>query len=177
MSKPAMSGITIVLLVAACHAGNPQQPMFTPGITVSIGAMQADSIAGELIDRLIASESELTESDSLYAPGATTIANGAIRNRVPRLAGVAVGGHVQLMSSRINAHAGFAWGILQYRWVPRFGSSGGIHIALATVVIAPQADGTWRIVHLHSSTTPIDAPRPAPSDTSNDAGRGDGGTL
>lgn len=138
--------------------------------------MEADSIAELLIDRLMTSESDLTESDSLYAAAAITIANGALRNQVPRLAGVGLGGHVQLMSSRINAHGGFAWGILQYRWLPRFGT-GGIQIGLATMVITPQADSGWRIVQLHSSTTQLDAPEPTSSDSLNDAGPSDGDSI
>lgn len=155
----------------------PQQlpaPLPTPSLATTIDAMLADSIASAMISRLLASESTLEEPDSLFANGAIVVTDGEGRSSLPRLAGVGVGGRVQLVTSQVSTSGAFVWAILEYRWLPLF-ESDAVRVGVATLVIAKQRDETWRVMHLHSSSPAAErpeAPRPAPSDTLDSPGRG-----
>jgi hypothetical protein len=167
----------LVGLAAACSRAVPAgAPSAVHAVAVTPEALVADSIGTALLGRLVEAESRLREPDTLFAPSAIVIADGTPRLGVPRLAGVALGGQVQLVSTRIAASGAFVWGVIEYRWMPTFGR-GLMRPGLATIVIGHQRDGGWRILHLHSSSPPIegpDAPRPAPSETGDDAGRAGG---
>jgi ketosteroid isomerase-like protein len=115
--------------------------------------LEADSIAHALVQRAFDADAQLANPDSLYIPDAEIIVNGAPRADAPRFAGVAAGGSVQLGSSRFAVTGNYVWGTIQYRWVP--GEAGKRMIdGWATLVIARIKDGSWRIVHAHSSTAP-----------------------
>jgi hypothetical protein len=136
--------------------------------------MAADSIAQAFIRQLLASEGALEEPDSLFAPGAVVIADGELRGSLPRLAGVGIGGRVQLVTSQVSTSGAFVWGVMEYRWIPLF-ESDALRVGVASVVIARRRDDSWRIVHLHSSSPAAErpeAPRPAPSETLDSPGRG-----
>jgi hypothetical protein len=136
--------------------------------------MTADSIAEGFIRQLLLSESTLEEPDSLFALGGVVIADGVQRGSLPRLAGVGIGGRVQLVTSQVSTSGAFVWGVIEYRWIPLF-ESDAVRVGVVTLVIAKRRDDTWRIVHLHSSSPPAErpeAPRPAPSDTLDSPGRG-----
>lgn len=166
--------VALVGLVLGC-AGTPPPPettMVTP-VTTTLEALEADSVADLLIRRLMTSESELVEPDSLLANEALVIADGELRRSVPRLAGVGLGGTLQLVTTRVAASGAYVWAIIEYRWLPMF-ESDAMRFGLATLVIARLRDGTWRLVHLHSSSPPVPAPRPEPPDTLGDPGRGGG---
>lgn len=148
--------------------------MATPTLATSIDAMEADSIASEFITRLLTSETILEEPDSLFVDGALVIADGEPRSTLPRLAGVGVGGRVQLVTSQVSTSGAFVWGVLEYRWLPLF-ESDAVRVGVATVVMAKLRDESWRIIHLHSSSPTEerpDAPRPALPDTLDSPGRG-----
>ena len=143
-------------------------------LATSLDAMVADSIAEGFITRLLTSESTLEEPDSLFADGVLVITDGEPRTTLPRLAGVGVGGRVQLVTTQVSASGAFVWGVLEYRWLPLF-ESDAVRVGVATIVIAKRRDESWRIIHLHSSAPAAerpDAPRPAPPDTLDSPGRG-----
>lgn len=161
-------------LVAGCVSRQVPVTMATPTLATSVDAMAADSIAEGFIARLLTSESTLEEPDSLLADGVLVITDGEPRATLPRLAGVGVGGRVQLVTTQVSASGAFVWGMLEYRWLPLF-ESDAVRVGVATVVIAKLRDGSWRIIHLHSSSPAAerpDAPRPAPPDTLDSPGRG-----
>lgn len=138
--------------VAACTTALPRsQPTVGPGMTATIGALEADSVGNLLLARLLDAENRLVEPDTLFAPEAIVVADGEPRISTPRLASSRVGGQIQLVSTRLSARGGFVWGVFEYRWVPRF-SSDALSQGLATIVIGLQSDGGWRILHLHSSS-------------------------
>jgi hypothetical protein len=171
---------TTTLLVgawlAACSQAPPPEPTLRTPVTTSLEALEADSVADVLIQHLLRSEALLEESDSLFAPGAIVIADGEGRLSVPRLAGVGIGGRIQVVTSQVSTRGAFVWGVLEYRWLPVF-ESDAVRGGVATVVIARLLDGAWRIVHLHSSAPVIERPemsRPVPSDSLDGTGRGEG---
>jgi hypothetical protein len=172
------SQVTTLLLGAVmltgCVSRQVPETMATPTLTTSIEVMVADSIADAMITRLLASESTLEEPDSLFADGVLVITDGEGRSTLPRLAGVGVGGRVQLVTSQVSTSGAFVWGVLEYRWLPLF-ESDAVRVGVASVMIAKGRAGEWRIIHLHSSSPAAerpDAPRPAPPDTLDSPGRG-----
>jgi hypothetical protein len=161
-------------VVTGCVSRPVPQALPTPTVATSVDALVADSIAEGMITRLLTSESTLEEPDSLFADGALVVTDGEGRSTLPRLAGVGVGGRVQLVTSQVSTSGSFVWAVLEYRWLPLF-ESDAVRVGVATVVIARRRDDTWRIVHLHSSSPAAerpDAPRPAPPDTLDSPGRG-----
>lgn len=178
MSPVAVLVVTAAsALLAGCAGGAPRrEPIPPPTVATTMEALVADAIAEQVITRLLESESRLQDPDSLFAPGATVMADGEIRASLPRLAGVGLGGLVQLVTSEVSTRGAFVWGVIEYRWLPMF-EADAIRSGVATIIIAQLRDGEWRIVHLHSSSPPTQlrqTPQPAPSDTLDDAGRGGG---
>lgn len=168
--------VTLALLLAACGGAPPPQGMPTtaPQVTATMEAMQADSVADLFIGRLVESERTLEEPDTLFADDAMVIADGEPRSSVPRLAGVGLGGTLQLVTTRVSTRGAFVWGVVEYRWLPML-EGDAVRVGVATLIIAKLPDGSWRIVHLHSSSPPPpDAPRPEPPDSMGDPGRGGG---
>lgn len=172
-------GTAAAVLLTGCAAGaSRSQEIPAPTVAVTMEALVADAIAEQFINRLLESESRLLDPDSLFVPGATVMADGEIRVSLPRLAGVGLGGVVQLVTSEVSTRGAFVWGVIEYRWLPMF-ETDAIRSGVATMIIAQLKDGQWGIVHLHSSSPPEqvrETPRSAPSDTLDGAGRG-GGTL
>lgn len=169
----APRALAAALTLAACSQAPPPSPSTPFPIATTLDALVADSVASLVIQRLLASDALLEEPDSLFAAGAAVIADGERRVSVPRLAGVGLGGRVQLVTSQVSTRGAFVWGVMEYRWVPVFDSD-AVRAGVATIVIAALPDEGWRIVHLHSSAPVADRPemtRPASPDTLEDAGR------
>lgn len=150
---------TTLVVLAATACARPA-PVTTPShlaVNASIDALVADSVASALLARALNADALGENPDSLYDAEAEVIADGLGRARAPRFAGVGADGRIQLAASRTSVTGGMVWGTLEYRWVP--GDSGGtLAEARATVVIGRRRDGLWRILHLHSSTSPTERP-------------------
>jgi hypothetical protein len=167
MNRAAAFGL---VLAAGC-VRRPVPPEPVPYPTTSVAAMTADSIANQLISRALTADAALANPDSVYSGDAEVVANGELRTEAPRLAGISPGGRLFLGSSRTTVTASFIWGSIEYRWVPdtpdRMATSG-----YATIIVGHLRDGSWRVVHLHSSTIPPpETPQPAHPGTSGSAGR------
>ena len=166
-----MKRLSGLLLLASC-AVHSNTPVTGGTQTVSIEAFAADSIAGLLVARAFAADASLQEPDSLYIDDAEIIANGEPRADAPRFAGIGLDGRVQMGSSRFTVSGGFVYGTVEYRWVPRavgeLASEGR-----ATFVLGRNQAGAWRILHLHSSTPPVEVetPRPVRPDSTERTGR------
>lgn len=160
------------LLLLGCSAGNRSGVVTAAAPTITLEAFAADSIAGVLVARAFAADIALQEPDSLYVEDAEIIANGEPRADAPRFAGIGLDGRVQMGSSRFTISGSFVYGTVEYRWVPRtvgeLASEGR-----ASFVMGRNRAGAWRILHLHSSTPPVevDTTRPARPDTTGHAGR------
>lgn len=170
----AVPGWLLLGLVGCSQAPGPDSttPVAAP-LTVTLEAMQADSVAEVRIRELMRSESSLVEPDSFLADGAIVLADGELRGSAPRLAGVGVGGNLQLVSTRVSASGPFVWAIVEYRWLPMF-ENDPVGFGLATLVIGRDLEGAWKVMHMHSSSArPVpDATRPEPPEPEGDPGRG-----
>ncbi len=90
-------------------------------------------------------------ADTLYAPYATTIADGRARRTPPRFAGVSGDGEIAVTNSQLQVRSAAAWGDVEYRWVSE--RSNRAQVGRASFVLAPaQGRQGWWIVQAHSST-------------------------
>ena len=119
------------------------------------------AIAGEgaeveisgLVEQALEADARGEQADSLYAPHAVVIADGAVRRLPPRFAGV-IGrdGEVAITNTQMEIRGPLSWGDLEYRWVSN--RSNRAQLARASFVAAPaQGRRGWWIVQLHSSTS------------------------
>lgn len=134
-----------------------------------MAALTADSVANLLIQRAIAADARLETPDSVYAPDAEVIADGERRSGPPRFAGVGLHGRLVVGNSRTAVTGGFVWGSIDYRWMPGLPTDPVVP-GRATIIIGKLRDGSWRILHLHSSTA-RDTTRPASPQLREPAGR------
>ncbi|MEO5797901.1 MAG: hypothetical protein ABIZ70_13945 [Gemmatimonadales bacterium] len=159
----------LLLLLVGCGARNPA-PTAAPTPSGSLEAFAADSIAGLLITRAFNADVALQEPDSLYVEDAEIIANGEPRADAPRIAGIGVDGKIQMGSSRITVTGNFVFGSVEYRWLPHTVGESASE-GRATFVLGRTKSGAWRILHLHSSTPPVETIRPARPDSTEHTGR------
>jgi hypothetical protein len=105
----------------------------------------------DVVERAIESDGRLETADSLYAPFATVIADGTIRRRPPRYAGVSEGGEIAITSTQLQTRGSTAWGSVEYRWTSD--RSLRVQAGRASLVLVPaQGRNGWWIVQAHSST-------------------------
>ncbi len=162
--------VAVVLLLLSGCITRPVAVDPRAGIAVSVGAMLGDSIANVLINRALTADAALANPDSVYSADAEVVANGEQRTEAPRLAGLSPGGRLLLGSSKTMVTSSLIWGSIEYRWIP--GAPGQTATSgYATIIVAHLRDGSWRVVHLHSSTIPPpDAQPPTPPDTTGRVG-------
>jgi hypothetical protein len=157
----------LVGMALGCSQAPPPDPTpATKMVTVTEESFVAESLAQEQIRLLLRSESSLIEPDSFFAEGAIVLADGELRGSVPRLAGVGLGGTIQLVSTRVSASGGFVWAIIEYRWLPMF-ESDVIRFGVATLVFGRDREGAWKLMHMHSSSPVQGRERPAEPDATD----------
>jgi len=132
--------LVLVLAPAAC-ARNPEP------VTVPSSVLENQQVRA-VMDAAVRAAAAGQPADSLYLVGATIVTDG-IPGTVPaRFAGVAPGGTASTSGATIEITQYFAWGILDYRWIPGAGGQPGY--GQATFVLE-RVGGSWRIKHVHSS--------------------------
>jgi hypothetical protein len=104
----------------------------------------------ELATAALTADARLDPADSLYLPDAEIIAEGRRRQGVPRFAGIDGAGQVVVGSIRVDMSEGFAWAVVEYRWLAT--GENTIREGRASLVFArTRAAGRWLIAHAHSS--------------------------
>jgi hypothetical protein len=104
-----------------------------------------------LVEQALQADAKAESADSLYAPYAVVIADGAVRRTTPRFAGVSREGEVAITNTQMEIRGTVAWGDVEYRWVSD--RSNRAQVARASFVAAPaQGRRGWWIVQAHSST-------------------------
>lgn len=117
----------------------------SPGVSTP---STATAMEGVVRAALLADASGDPAADTLYAPGATVVANGRERIRLPRLAGVGYGGRITVTAAAATMEGRYGWATLDYRWINV--DANNVAAGRATVVCR-LVEGRWKIVHLHSS--------------------------
>lgn len=120
-------------------------------------ASRADDAISELLTAALEADARLETADSLYEPEAVIIAGGRRQYAPPRFTGLAPGGAVAIVSSRVEVRGTLAWAQVEYRWLST--AAGLAREGWATFVVAQNDKGAWRIRHAHSSSP--DGPDPA----------------
>ncbi|MDX2192249.1 MAG: hypothetical protein NW201_02775, partial [Gemmatimonadales bacterium] len=110
----------------------------------------ADQRIADLVTEALEFDARADPPDSLYAPGASVVADGLARAGFPRLAGVQPGDRVQVAAVEVRLVGEVGFATVRYAWLSGMGGTTGE--GQASLVAAPARDGGWRIVQLHSST-------------------------
>jgi hypothetical protein len=143
--------IAAALALSACGGRTAPSPPAPAGARAAEGLALADSL-GDLLSESIRADARLESADSLYASGASFVADGHRRMGLPRYAGVEPGGQVAISSMVIGVTRAQAWAAVEYRWFST--QDNVVREAQATVIFAPlagTAGNPWRIIHTHSS--------------------------
>ncbi len=138
--------VTLVALLAACA---PKQQAIGPA--TRLADPDAEARVTATLEAVVVGDPHGPITDTLYAPGAVVIANGATKLSGPRLAGVMPGGQSAVTSSQVNVRQDVAWASIDYRWFSDDKSE--IRLGKATLVLAPGKSGTWKVVQVHSSSS------------------------
>ena len=89
-------------------------------------------------------------ADTLYSPDALVIENARVRLAAPRFAGISVGpGRVTTTVASATVESHLAWVLVDYRWTNA--AERRAEVGRATVILEKQSNGSWKIVHAHSS--------------------------
>lgn len=137
--------LTLLALVA-CGGGRTAPGVVTTNVSVSDDEAAVTAVIGEALQ----AEAQGRRSDSLYAASAVVVVNGRNQFTSPRFAGIAPGGTVAVTSSQLQIRSGLAWGLVNYRWASA--DNALVREGRATLVLAVQRGGVWRIIHAHSSS-------------------------
>jgi hypothetical protein len=139
MAWRSATAIALALLGACAPGAAPRAgPMTVLGTTTDVDALVRAALTHDAtLDRA---------ADSLYAPEAVVIANARLRFAAPRFAGVSYGGRVTVAAAAVTLQGGWAWAVVDYRWIGAQQAEAG----RATFVVVRRPAG-WRIIHAHSS--------------------------
>lgn len=111
----------------------------------------ADAQVSNALEAIVTGDAKGNQNDSLFSPAGTVIANGTLRFRPPRLAGVQLGGESAITSTQINVRENMAWGSVEYRWFST--DLNQVRVGRATIILVPRPAGGWWVDQLHSSTS------------------------
>jgi hypothetical protein len=141
---PRESRLALFLVAVSC-AGQRMPEART------LGGSASEVEINQVVERAIEADSRLEPADSLYAPYATVIADGTVRRRPPRYAGISEGGEIAITSTQLQTRGTTAWGSVEYRWTSD--RSHRAQAGRASLVLVPaQGRNGWWIVQAHSST-------------------------
>ena len=133
----------LLLLAGACAKPSPQRA------PAPVDDQVADQIT-DLVTEALRADARFEPADSLYDSGAILVADGTRRTGLPRFAGITTGGQVQVGSSQVEVSGGFAWALLEYRWLAS--NANVARQARLTAILTRSGQGAWRIMHAHSSS-------------------------
>ncbi|GBD31443.1 MAG: hypothetical protein KatS3mg081_1153 [Gemmatimonadales bacterium] len=142
MNRLAAHGVPLLGFVfGACASGGGAVPAVPAPV---LEHEQVRAVVQEALQADAASRS----ADTLYAIGASVVADGLPRTAPPRFAGIRTGGSVMVSNIALEITPFLAWATAEYRWLTPEGSLGAL--GRATFVLE-RLGGQWRIKHVHSS--------------------------
>ena len=134
-------GLGLLLGFLAC-ARNPQPVM------VASGVLESQQVRA-VMDAALRAAATGRPADTLYMVGATIVADGVSGSAPVRFAGVRPGGTTTTAGATIEITPYFAWGTMEYQWVP---AAGGQPAYGRATFVLEQVGGSWRIKHVHTSS-------------------------
>jgi hypothetical protein len=134
-------GLALLAALAAC-ARHPDPALVTSG------ALENQQVRA-VMDAALRADAAGQPADSLYLVGAATVADGVSQSAPARFAGVRPGGTAAISAMTIEVTPAFAWGVMEYRWLPAGGAPAAY--GRATFVLE-RVGGRWRIKHVHTSS-------------------------
>lgn len=143
-SLAPVAGVGLAVLLAGCAAASA-------GPVLPADAAASEAAISAVIEAALEADARGEPGDTLYAPLAEVVREGALVGGWPRFAGVDTGGQTAVTSSRVEVGPALAWGTVEYRWVAADRQEVREGIATVLLVRLP-GGGPWRIVHAHSST-------------------------
>ena len=139
MNRPL--ALSLLLALGAC-ARNPKPVM------VASAVLENDQVRS-VMDAALRASAGGQPADSLYLVGAAIVVDGVSGSAPARFAGVRPGGVATASGATIEITPYFAWGVLEYRWMP---SSGGQPAYGRATFVLERVGGSWRIKHVHTSS-------------------------
>ena len=136
-------GLGFLLALGAC-ARNPQPVM------VASAVLEHQQVRA-VMDAALRAAATGQPSDTLYMVGATIVADGVAGSVPVRFAGVRPGGTATASGATVEVTPYFAWGVMEYRWLP---TTGGQPAYGRATFVLEQVGGSWRIKHVHTSSLP-----------------------
>ena len=139
-----MNRATALLLAGLSACARHPEP-----ITVASASMLEREQVRGVMDAALRADAAGQRADTLYLVGATVVVDGVPGNAPARFAGVGAGGTATPSAATVEITPYFAWGVLEYRWIPA--RSGQPTAGRATFVLE-RVGGSWRIKHVHTSS-------------------------
>jgi ketosteroid isomerase-like protein len=127
----------------------------TPGNLTAVSPRTASSVVTEDVQALVQLALTLdaagdARADTLYAPDALVIGNAKVRLAAPRFAGIVTGtGRVTVSAANATVEGRVAWVLVDYTWANP--AERRAEAGRATIILERRNNGSWKIVHAHSS--------------------------
>jgi len=110
----------------------------------------AENDVSLVIEAVVVGDPRGRSTDTLFAPSATVLANGATRFASPRLAGVETGGLSAVTASEVNVRENVAWATFDYRWFSE--DKKQVRLGRGLMVLIPKRGGRgWVITALQTA--------------------------
>jgi hypothetical protein len=135
--------VTLVVFLAACTTTTSQ----LPGPSFGVGADNQRLVMG-MVRVALRAEPAGIAPDTLFAIGATFVANGTDRVAAPRYAGIGRGGTLRVTALTGEVILPYAYAVASYQWDASDGSAR--ELGRATFLLHHR-NNKWRIRHVHSS--------------------------
>jgi hypothetical protein len=135
----------VVLTLAACAPSSPAAP--APN---KLANPDAENDVSLIIEAVVVGDARGRSTDTLFAPSATVVANGASRFTNPRLAGVETGGLSAVTATEVNVRENVAWATFDYRWFSEDKTQ--VRLGRGLMVLVPKRAGHgWAITALQTA--------------------------
>lgn len=136
----------LLVALAGCAPGAPPAP--TPN--KQLANPDAENDVSLIIEAVVVGDARGRSTDTLFAPSATIVANGASRFTNPRLAGVETGGLAAVTATEVNVRQDVAWASFDYRWFSEDKTQ--VRLGRGLMVLVPKRAGHgWAITALQTA--------------------------
>jgi hypothetical protein len=138
-------GLAVALTLACAPSSAP-----APAPGTRLANPDAENDVSLIIEAVVVGDARGRSTDTLFAPSATVVANGASRFTNPRLAGVETGGLSAVTATEVNVRENVAWATFDYRWFSEDKTQ--VRLGRGLMVLVPKRAGHgWAITALQTA--------------------------